>query len=99
MLPPSRDAAAGLGGADEAPSGSLAALPEYALSVQPPDGAAAGGRSWSVGDSMRKLFRNFSHRGSFGADGEAAANVEKVAAEHNAKLGKSTSAVSEGSET
>ena len=55
MLPPSRDAAAGLGGADEAPSGSLAALPEYALSVQPPDGAAAGGRSWSVGDSMRKL--------------------------------------------
>ena len=55
MLPPSRDAAAGLGGADEAPSGSLAALPEYALCVQPPDGAAAGGRSWSVGDSMRKL--------------------------------------------
>ena len=55
MLPPSRDAAAGLGGADEAPSGSLAALPEYALSVQPPDGAAVGGRSWSVGDSMRKL--------------------------------------------
>ena len=55
MLPPSRDAAAGLGGADKAPSGSLAALPEYALSVQPPDGAAAGGRSWSVGDSMRKL--------------------------------------------